>query len=236
MTLPLSAPGVVAGTLLTFIPAAGDYVNAEFLGGSNSQMIGNVIQSLYLKQSDYPAAAALSFVLMALILVVVLIYIRFAGSEALMGEEAADERTARRGARRAGAGCASTPSRSSACWSIALHADPDRDHLRLLLQRPGRPLQLHLGRVHPQHWGNAFGIAELNEALLTSLKLAVLATVISTVIGTLMALALVRYEFFGRRSANFLIVIPMATPEVVIGSALLSFFLILGTPLGFGRC
>jgi len=84
------------------------------------------------------------------------------------------------------------------------------------------------------HWSNAFGIPELNEALLTSLKLAVLATVIATAIGTLMAMALVRYEFFGRRAANFLIVIPMATPEVVMGSALLSFFLILGTfSLGF---
>jgi spermidine/putrescine transport system permease protein len=89
VTLPLSAPGVVAGTLLTFIPATGDYVNAEFLGAPNNQMIGNVIQSLYLKQREYPAAAALSFVLMAIILIIVLIYIRFAGSEALMGEEAA---------------------------------------------------------------------------------------------------------------------------------------------------
>jgi spermidine/putrescine transport system permease protein len=85
-----------------------------------------------------------------------------------------------------------------------------------------------------EHWKNAFGIPELNEALLTSLKLAVLATVISTVIGTLMALALVRYDFFGRRAANFLIVIPMATPEVVMGSALLSFFLLISTfSLGF---
>jgi len=85
-----------------------------------------------------------------------------------------------------------------------------------------------------EHWGNAFGIPELNDALLTSLKLALLATVISTAIGTLMALALVRHEFFGRRASNFLIVIPMATPEVVIGSALLSFFLILNTfSLGF---
>jgi spermidine/putrescine transport system permease protein len=84
------------------------------------------------------------------------------------------------------------------------------------------------------HWSNAFGIPELNEALVTSLKLAVLATVISTIVGTLMALALVRYEFFGRRAANFLIVIPMATPEVVMGSALLSFFLLIGSfSLGF---
>src|SRR5690242_12943086 len=89
VTLPLSAPGIVAGTLLTFIPAAGDYVNAQLLGGVGNRMIGNVIQSLYLSQADYPAAAALSFVLMTLIMIVVVIYIRFAGSEALMGEEAA---------------------------------------------------------------------------------------------------------------------------------------------------
>jgi spermidine/putrescine transport system permease protein len=88
VTLPLSAPGVVAGTLLTFIPASGDYINAQFLGSAGNQMIGNVVQSLYLKQTNYPSAAALSFVLMAVILVIVLIYIRFAGSEALMGEEA----------------------------------------------------------------------------------------------------------------------------------------------------
>jgi spermidine/putrescine transport system permease protein len=88
VTLPLSAPGIIAGTLLTFIPAAGDYVNAQFLGGAGNRMIGNVIQSLYLTQADYPSAAALSFVLMALIMVAVVIYIRFAGSEALMGEEA----------------------------------------------------------------------------------------------------------------------------------------------------
>ncbi|HXV06275.1 MAG TPA: ABC transporter permease [Solirubrobacterales bacterium] len=84
------------------------------------------------------------------------------------------------------------------------------------------------------HWTHAFSRPELTEALLTSLKLAVLATVISTIVGTMMALALVRHQFRGRRLSNFLIVIPMATPEVVMGAALLSFFLILGTPsLGF---
>jgi spermidine/putrescine transport system permease protein len=87
VTLPISMPGVVAGTLLTFIPATGDYINAQFLGGAKQSMIGNVIQSLYLKQTDYPAAAALAFILMATMLVVVFIYIRFAGTEALMGEE-----------------------------------------------------------------------------------------------------------------------------------------------------
>jgi spermidine/putrescine transport system permease protein len=88
VTLPLSAPGVVAGVLLTFIPAAGDYINAEFLGSQSQAMIGNVIQSQYLVVNSYPTAAALSFMLMALILAVVVVYVRFAGSEAIMGEEA----------------------------------------------------------------------------------------------------------------------------------------------------
>jgi spermidine/putrescine transport system permease protein len=84
------------------------------------------------------------------------------------------------------------------------------------------------------HWAHAFSRPELTEALLTSLKLAVLATVISTIVGTLMAVALVRHSFRGRRLSNFLIVIPMATPEVVMGAALLSFFLLIGTfTLGF---
>src|SRR6478672_9256157 len=84
-----------------------------------------------------------------------------------------------------------------------------------------------------EYWRHAFSLTDLNDAMLTSLKLAALATVISTVIGTLMAMALVRYEFFGRRTTNLLIILPMASPEVVIGAALLSFFIILTTPLGF---
>jgi spermidine/putrescine transport system permease protein len=88
VTLPLSMPGVVAGSLLTFIPSVGDFINAEFLGTSNQAMIGNVIQSRYLVVTDYPTAAALSFILMMIILVLVLIWARVAGTEALMGAEA----------------------------------------------------------------------------------------------------------------------------------------------------
>lgn len=84
VTLPLSMPGVVAGTLLTFIPAAGDYVNAAILGSPNTKMIGNVIESRYFKIVDYPTAAALSFTLMAGILILVTIYIRKAGTEELV--------------------------------------------------------------------------------------------------------------------------------------------------------
>jgi spermidine/putrescine transport system permease protein len=75
VTFPLSLPGVVAGTLLMFIPAAGDFVHARFLGTPSQYMIGNVIDSRFLVVLDYPVAAALSFVLMATILVMVLIYL-----------------------------------------------------------------------------------------------------------------------------------------------------------------
>lgn len=84
-----------------------------------------------------------------------------------------------------------------------------------------------------EHWSNAFGIEELNDALSTSIQLAALSTVGATILGTLIAMALVRYEFFGRRPANFLIVIPMATPEVVIGASLLSMFVYVGVATGF---
>jgi spermidine/putrescine transport system permease protein len=85
VTLPLSLPGVFAGTLLTFIPAAGDFINAQLLGTPKQHMIGNVIQSKFLELIDYPEAAALSFVLMAFILVGVFAYSRALGSERLTG-------------------------------------------------------------------------------------------------------------------------------------------------------
>jgi len=85
VTLPLSLPGVFAGTLLTFIPAAGDFINAQLLGTPRQYMIGNVIQSQFLSIRDYPSAAALSFVLMAAILVAVLVYARALGTERMTG-------------------------------------------------------------------------------------------------------------------------------------------------------
>jgi spermidine/putrescine transport system permease protein len=81
---PLSLPGVVAGTLLTFIPATGDYINAKLLGSTNDRMIGSVIDSQFIIVRDYPIASALSFLLMASILILVTIYVRRAGTEDLL--------------------------------------------------------------------------------------------------------------------------------------------------------
>ena len=84
VVLPLSLPGVFAGTLLTFIPASGDFINAEYLGSTQTTVIGTVIQKQFLVVKDYPTAAALSFVLMTIILVMVLVYSKVLGTEDLV--------------------------------------------------------------------------------------------------------------------------------------------------------
>jgi spermidine/putrescine transport system permease protein len=84
VTLPLSMPGVVAGTLLTFIPAVGDYVNVALLGSPSEFMIGNVIQSRFLVALDYPVAAALSFTLMVVIVALLVPYVRATGTDELV--------------------------------------------------------------------------------------------------------------------------------------------------------
>jgi spermidine/putrescine transport system permease protein len=84
VTFPLSLPGVISGTLLTFIPAVGDYINDQLLGSTQTRMIGNTIQSLFTEANDYPAAGALSVILMVMIVVLVLGYVKFAGTEDLL--------------------------------------------------------------------------------------------------------------------------------------------------------
>ena len=86
VTLPLSMPGIISGTLMTFIPIAGDYVNAssQFLGSSETAMIGNVVEANFLRINDYPSASALSVLLMAAILALVTFYVRRSGTEDLL--------------------------------------------------------------------------------------------------------------------------------------------------------
>jgi spermidine/putrescine transport system permease protein len=241
VTLPLSAPGIVAGVLLTFIPAVGDYVNALFLGGPNQAMIGNVIQGQYLQLANYPIAAALSFVLMALVLAVVLTYLRIAGTGAVMAEEGEEETTV-----------AATGSRKLAPqiagrlrWlrehgltiyaglAIAYMLIPIAVIAVFSFNDPAGSFNTNWQGFTLDYWSDPFAQEDLTEAMLTSLQLAGLSAVIVTAIGTLLALALVRRRFRGRRAANLLIVVPMATPEVVIGAALLSMFVYAGVARGF---
>jgi spermidine/putrescine transport system permease protein len=84
VTFPLSLPGVVSGTLLTFIPACGDYINAELLGSPSQYMIGNRIQAAFLTEHDYPLAASLSIALMVIVVAIVMVYVRRSGTEELV--------------------------------------------------------------------------------------------------------------------------------------------------------
>jgi spermidine/putrescine transport system permease protein len=84
VTWPLSLPGVVAGTLLTFIPASGDFVNAKLLGNTQTTMLGSVIDTQFLRVLDYPLAAALSFIMLVTIVTLVMVYVRRAGTEELL--------------------------------------------------------------------------------------------------------------------------------------------------------
>jgi spermidine/putrescine transport system permease protein len=240
VTLPLSAPGIVAGVLLTFIPAVGDYVNAYFLGGPNQAMIGNAIQGQYLQIANYPIAAALSFVLMALLLAVVLIYVRAAGTGALMGDEdtAAVAATGSRASREPGA-------RGALGWlrrhAVSIYAGLTVAYMLIPIaviavfsfNDPQGNFNLSWEGFTLEYWQDPFAQSDLTDAMVTSLELAALSTVVATAIGTLLALALVRHRFLGRRAANVLIVVPMATPEVVIGAALLSMFVYVGFARGF---
>ncbi len=83
IVFPMSLPGVFAGSLLVFIPAAGDFVNSYYLGSAKTTMIGNVVQDQFLVQVNYPVAAALSFVFMAIVLLIVTVYSRVLGTEDL---------------------------------------------------------------------------------------------------------------------------------------------------------
>ena len=171
VTLPLSMPGIVAGCLLTFIPAAGDFVNAQLLGSSRQYMIGNVIQSRYNVLADYPTAAALSFMLMAIVLVLVIVWVRIAGTRGADGERGGVSArrhrrpraeplrprscapTAIRGCARAGRWAARQAAERLRGARDDLPAVPDRDRDPVLLQRHEGAASTSPGRGSPSGTG-----------------------------------------------------------------------------------
>ena len=138
ITFPLSLPGVFAGVLLTFIPAAGDFINAQLLGTPRQYMIGNVIQSEFLAVRDYPTAASLSFILMAAILVMVLVFAKVLGTDRLtVGSEIRP------------------PSRPDGVRELALAYLflPIAVVIAFSFNDPAGSLQLHLAGVHAEELG-----------------------------------------------------------------------------------
>ncbi len=166
---------MVAGSLLTFIPAVGDFVNARIVGTTNQYMIGNLIESRFLRTLDYAEAAGYSFVLMAIVLVIVLLYTRVFGTEDLADAAPVPVPHGWGGAR----------------LPVPLRAD--RRHRAVLVQQAEGNFNFTWQEFSLDAWANPFRFPEVRDALFTSLRIAGLATLVSTVLGTLVAFAMTRY-------------------------------------------
>jgi spermidine/putrescine transport system permease protein len=202
-------------------------------------MIGNAIQAEYLELENYPLAAATAFILMAAILAGVIAYFRFAGAATLMGEEGGELTEGGADERRR------PPVHGRLAWlrrhaldlyagaAIAYMLIPIAVIAAFSFNDPAGTFNFTWQGFTTKYWADPFGQEQLTDAFLTSLSLAAVTTVLATAIGTMLALALVRHRFRGRRAANLLIILPLATPEVVIGAALLSMFIYLDVQRGF---
>ena len=244
--MPLALPGIFAGSLLTFIPACGDFINAALLGTPQQYMIGNVIQSKFLNILDYPQAAALSL-----------------HADAVHPDR---DLPVRPGARRpqpdpGGDLMAAVTGRPPPAPAEDTRRPPtggkSRDKLRhgalavwsvlalLYLFIPVFIVVLfsfndNQGRFNftwqgftLRHWADPFADPDLAKALTNSVEIALISTVIATALGTFMAMALVRYRFRGRSTVDFFVFMPLSSPEVVLGAALLAMFLTLNINTGF---
>ncbi len=239
VTFPMALPGVVAGSLLTFIPAVGDFVNAELLGNPKSQMIGNVIQAKFLKATDYPAGAA----------AVVHAHVRDPGRGAhlrppgrhraavrgkgLMAVTPVAPATSSADLRRPSGTPWKRFRRFISRWSLPVYAFVAVVYLALPVlvmiafsfNDPAGRANLAWGGFSIDAWLNPLGPVGLGDAVLRSLVIAALSTLVATTIGLLMALALVRHSFRGRAATNLLVFLPMSTPEIVLGTSLLTLFI-----------
>ena len=249
---PLALPGVFAAFLLTFVPAVGDYVNASILGGPGNTMIGNVIQSTFLTNFDYPIAAAMSFILMAALLVGATIYAQGArhrgrhggggggmsqhpenpASVAYVVDEFVDQTTPP----------PKTPSNKR--WTrfilptyttlfILYLIVPIAVMIVFAFNTPSGRYNIKWEHASLDAWRNLFSFPDLSSSLKLTLEVALLATIFSTILGTFIGLALGRYRFRGAGAMNFVIFLAIASPEIVLGSSMLTMFVNARVPQGF---
>ena len=240
--LPLAMPGVLAGSMLVFIPAVGDFINADYLGSTQTTMIGNVIQKQFLVVKDYPAAAALSFVLMALILVGVLLYTRALGTG---GPGVSGQATWREATESAGVRANDSQGHASnrGDWQFLRTCAQRLVLLFLFLpifviilfsfNKPAGKFNYTWQGFTLDNWADPFKYPALTEALKLSLNVAAVSTAIALVLGTLVAIALVRQRFRGRSAVDTFLILPLTAPEVVMGASLLTLFLDLGWAAGY---
>ena len=231
VVFPLSLPGIVAAAILTFVPAAGDFINADVLGGPGTSMIGNVIVSKFLSQADYPEAAALSVILMIMMLVLATLYARALGSEEATAELAPMFKGGAPVARHKRATRFILP-----VYTIAVITYLSSPILVMILYGfnnvPNDRQSSKFFGFTLQWYANLFAEKGLTEALITSLWIAPVSALIATLLGTFMGLALGRYRFLGQQATNFVILLAIAVPEIVFGASLLSLFVAVQAPLG----
>ena len=242
VVFPLSLPGVFAAMLLTSIPAVGDYVNADVLGGRpGTAMIGNIIQQEFLTARDYPEAASLAFILMAILLVGAIVYARLLGTEEVTTVSATRvEQLAR---------------------EVRVRREPRKRWTRFILPSYSALFLLYLAfpilvivlfsfndsdvgfgtapRVKTTWfgfttawYGRVFEIPDLTEALQNSLLIAFTSSLAAAGLGALIGLALGRYRYRGKSTTDFVVFLGISSPEVVLGAALALYFVTLGVARG----
>ena len=239
----MALPGIVAGSLLTFIPAVGDFVNAELLGNPQSQMIGNVIQAqASSRRATTRRVSALSFILMAAILIAVLIYARFAGTEQLTGRRP-DGQPGRAGTV---AGVSARPEpierpvRAVRLWkrfrasvdrwllpiyaffAVAYLALPVLVMIAFSFNDPAGRANLTWRASRIDAWLNPLGRPGWPTRCSTASIIAFLSTLIATILGVLMASRSCATRSAAAALTNLLMFLPMATPEIVLGTSLLT--------------
>ncbi len=196
--------------LLTFIPAAGDFVNSLYLGSPNTTMIGNSIQDQFLVQNNVPLASAMSFVLMFIITVFVhrlQPLLRHGGprvSACTVTSTGGPDRAVR--AERLCRALALLYLFIPIIWIVVFS-----------FNQPTGKYNVTWQQFTLDNWKDPFGDQSLTDAFVVSLKIAAISTVIATILGSLIAIALARYKFRGSGGLNFLLVLPLTTPEIVLG-------------------
>ena len=231
VVLPLSIPGIFAAIVLTFVPATGDYINADVLGGPGTTMVGNVIQSKFLVQGDYPEAAALSVIVMAMMVVLVAIYARALGTGDATHELVPSMQSS------------GSPPKSRRwtrfvlpTYTIAVIVYLAAPIFVMILfgfnDVPGDRQSARFFGFTLDWYIDLFAERGLTEALINSLWIAPVSALVATILGTLLGMALGRYRFTGRVATGFVIFLAIAIPEIVFGASLLSLFVASDAPLG----
>ena len=210
VTWPLSLPGVIAGTLLTFIPAVGDYINAYMLGSPNTMVIGQVIENEALRdQSGYPVASAMGVVLTVGTVLLVIFYVQ----ESRNGGPAVISK-------------ALNWIRAHVLLAVtilifAFLVAPNVVMLAFSFNEPANKYNFVWNKFSTNAWQNPCASSDMCASIKLSVIIAVIATIGATALGTMVAFAMVRYRFKARSAINVLLFLPMAAPEVTMGMTLL---------------